>query len=146
MDNNNFGNIILDHIGIAVNDLDEGEIFWKLLGLTNVDDDFTIEEQGVMTRFYCTDSNEEGAPKIELLKSLYDESPIAKFIQKRGVGIQQVCFRVENLDAMIAHLLDNGIQMVDEVAKIGARNTKIAFVHPNSTGGVLVELAQMLES
>ena len=144
--NSNLGKIFLDHIGIAVNNFEQGEKFWKLLGLTNNDEDFSIEEQGVTTRFFDTDVNKEKGAKIELLKPMYEDSPVGKFIQKRGLGIQQVCFRVENLDLMIKHLKTNGIQMIDNEGKIGAQGMKIAFVHPKSTGGVLVELSQKLDS
>jgi methylmalonyl-CoA/ethylmalonyl-CoA epimerase len=133
--------IYLDHIGIACDDLDEGSNFWKLLGLIQGDDEL-VEEQGVTTRFFSTSEDDPSSPKIELLEPTSEDTPIGKFLAKRGPGVQQVCFRVENLDQMISLLLQNDIKMVDSIPRKGAHGAMIAFVHPKSTGGVLVELAQ----
>ena len=133
--------IYLDHIGIACDDLDEGSNFWKLLGLIQGDDEL-VEDQGVTTRFFSTSEDDPSSPKIELLEPTSDDTPIGKFLAKRGPGVQQVCFRVENLDQMISLLLQNDIKMVDSIPRKGAHGAMIAFVHPKSTGGVLVELAQ----
>ena len=81
-------------------------------------------------------------PKIELLKPTGPDTPIGKFLNKRGPGVQQVCFRVEDINSMIELLTENGIHMIDQVPRKGAHDSLIAFVHPKSTGGVLVELAQ----
>ncbi|MBS72522.1 MAG: methylmalonyl-CoA epimerase [Thermoplasmata archaeon] len=132
--------IRLDHIGIAVNNLEEGAKFWQLLGLVPDDKSLQNIEQGVNIMFFST---KEGDPtQIELLEPLDSDSPIAKFINKRGTGVQQLAFEVENISEMIAHLIDNNIQMIDNIAKSGSHGSKIAFVHPKSTGGVLVELVQ----
>ena len=133
--------IYLDHIGIACDDLDEGSNFWKLLGLIQGDDEL-VEDQGVTTRFFSTSEDDPSSPKIELLEPTSEDTPIGKFLAKRGPGVQQVCFRVENLDQMISLLLQNDIKMVDSIPRKGAHGAMIAFVHPKSTGGVLVELAQ----
>ena len=133
--------IYLDHIGIACDDLDQSSSFWKLIGLLQGDDEL-VEDQGVITRFFSTSSNDPSRPKIELLQPTGPNTPIGKFLSKRGPGVQQVCFRVEDLEAMIALLLENDIQMIDNEPRKGAHGALIAFVHPKSTGGVLVELAQ----
>ena len=133
--------IYLDHIGIACDDLDQSSNFWKLIGLLQGDDEL-VEDQGVVTRFFSTSSNDPITPKIELLQPTGPDTPIGKFLSKRGPGVQQVCFRVEDLEAMIALLLKNDIQMIDNEPRKGAHGALIAFVHPKSTGGVLVELAQ----
>ena len=133
--------IYLDHIGIACDDLDQSSNFWKLIGLLQGDDEL-VEDQGVVTRFFSTSSNDPSTPKIELLQPTGPDTPIGKFLSKRGPGVQQVCFRVEDLEAMIALLLENDIQMIDNEPRKGAHGALIAFVHPKSTGGVLVELAQ----
>tara|TARA_B100001778_G_scaffold21818_1_gene16292 strand:+ start:1175 stop:1585 length:411 start_codon:yes stop_codon:yes gene_type:complete len=133
--------IYLDHIGIACDDLDQSSSFWKLIGLLQGDDEL-VEDQGVITRFFSTSSNDPSTPKIELLQPTGPNTPIGKFLSKRGPGVQQVCFRVEDLEAMIALLLENDIQMIDNEPRKGAHGALIAFVHPKSTGGVLVELAQ----
>ena len=133
--------IYLDHIGIACNKLDDASNFWKLLGLIQGQDEL-VEDQGVITRFFETSTQDPSNPKIELLEPTGEDTPIGKFLAKRGPGVQQICFRVEDIEKMISLLLDNGIQMIDEVPKLGAHGAKIAFVHPRSTGGVLVELAE----
>ena len=133
--------IYLDHIGIACDNLDEGSKFWNLIGLTQGDDEL-VEDQGVVTRFFSTSSNDPATPKIELLEPTGPDTPIGKFLSKRGPGVQQVCFRVENLEETIALLINNGVKMIDTEPRNGAHGALIAFVHPKSTGGVLVELAQ----
>ena len=133
--------IYLDHIGIACNDLNESSGFWKLLGLIQGEDE-VVEDQGVKTRFFSTSEEDPYSPKIELLEPTTGDTPIGKFLEKRGQGVQQVCFRVENLEQMIALLLKNNIKMIDSTPRKGAHEAMIAFVHPESTGGVLVELAQ----
>ncbi len=132
--------IRLDHIGIAVNNLDEGEKFWKLLGLLSDGNDEENHEQGVNIRFLST---EKGDPaRIELLSPTSQDTPIGRFIEKRGQGIQQIAFEVEDLQQTIQELINSGIDMIDDSPKSGAHGTKIAFVHPKSTGGVLVELLE----
>ena len=133
--------IYLDHIGIACDDLDASSGFWKLLGLIQGDDE-VVEDQGVTTRFFSTSKEDPHSPKIELLEPTNVDTPIGKFLQKRGPGVQQVCFRVEDLDEMISLLIENDSKMIDSKPRKGAHGAMIAFVHPKSTGGVLVELAQ----
>ena len=133
--------IYLDHIGIACENLDDSSSFWSLLGLIQGDDEL-VEDQGVTTRFFSTSEKDPSTPKIELLEPTGEDTPIGKFLSKRGPGVQQVCFRVEDIESVISLLLENGIQMIDTVPRKGAHGAMIAFVHPKSTGGVLVELAQ----
>ena len=133
--------IYLDHIGIACENLDDSSSFWSLLGLIQGNDEL-VEEQGVTTRFFSTSDSDPSTPKIELLEPTGEDTPIGKFLSKRGPGVQQVCFRVEDIKSVISLMLSNGIQMIDTVPRKGAHGAMIAFVHPKSTGGVLVELAQ----
>ena len=134
--------IEIDHIGIATNSLDEGSKFWKLLGLKSQGDDEFVEDQGVITRFFPLSKSITSGPNIELLEPSGPDTPIGKFLEKRGVGIQQLCLSVDNLVELVSHLIENGITMIDEVPRKGAHNSIIAFVHPKSSGGVLVELKQ----
>ena len=134
--------IEIDHIGIATNSLDEGSKFWKLLGLQSQGDDEFVEDQGVITRFFPLSKSITSGPNIELLEPSGPNTPIGKFLEKRGAGIQQLCLSVDDLEELISHLVENGITMIDEVPRKGAHNSIIAFVHPKSTGGVLVELKQ----
>lgn len=134
--------IEIDHIGIATKSLDEGSKFWKLLDLHSQGDDELVEDQGVVTRFFPLSKSDTKGPNIELLEPTGPNTPIGKFLDKRGEGIQQLCLSVDDLEALISHLLDNGITMIDNVPRKGAHNSIIAFVHPKSTGGVLIELKQ----
>lgn len=134
--------IEIDHIGIATNTLEEGSKFWTILGLEAQGLDDFVEDQGVTTRFFPLSSSDSKGPNIELLEPSGPDTPIGKFLQKRGEGIQQLCLSVDNLELMITHLINNGIKMIDQIPRKGAHNSIIAFVHPKSTGGVLVELKQ----
>ena len=141
-----FGPITLDHIGIATQNFDQSTPFWSLLGLVQAQDDERVDEQGVVTRFFATDDVDDRPPaKIELLEPTGPETPIGRFLERRGPGVQQVCFRVGDLEGLIRHLIDHGVRMIDEVPRRGAGGMRIAFVHPTSTGGVLVELASKEE-
>ena len=127
----------IEHVGIAVEDLDEGANFWKeIIGLTHSSKE-DIDSQGVVTDIYQT-----GAGKIELLLSKYPGSPISNFIKRRGAGIHHICLQVENIDDAIGFLIDNKIKLIGEQYTIGAEGYKVIFIHPKSTGGVLVELAE----
>lgn len=132
--------IRLDHIGIAVNDLQQGAKFWELLGLLPSSDVEVNEEQGVKILFLST--SQGPAPNIELLEPTGENTPLGQFIAKHGPGIQQLAFEVDDMLQMISHLESNGVDMIDKTPKIGADGNKIAFVHPRSTGGVLVELVE----
>ncbi len=133
--------IYLDHIGIACHDLEDASPFWRLIGLIQGDDE-VVSDQGVTTRFFFTSDGDKMKPKIELLEPTNEDTPIGKFLDKKGPGVQQICFRVDDIELMIATLMQNGIKMIDESPRDGAHGAKIAFVHPKSTGGVLVELSQ----
>ena len=130
----------VDHIGIAVGDLQEVGSFWgNMLGLPNNGEE-TVEEQKVTTGFFPTPNGSE----IELLAATSDDSPIAKFIEKNGGrgGIQHIALRVDNLEAALADLKEKGVRLIDEKPRKGAGGAKIAFVHPKASHGVLLELCQ----
>ncbi|MGM9539623.1 methylmalonyl-CoA epimerase [Anaerovibrio sp.] len=129
----------VDHIGVAVNDLEETQNFWTAIGLPCTGQE-TVEEQKVTTTFNPTPNGSE----IELLAATEPDSPIAKFIEKNGGrgGIQHIALRVDDLPAAIAELQEKGIKMIDTKPRKGAGGADIAFVHPKSTYGVLLELCQ----
>lgn len=129
----------VDHIGIAVNDLDETQNFWTAIGLPCTGQE-TVAEQKVTTTFNPTPNGSE----IELLAATEPDSPIAKFVEKNGGrgGIQHIALRVDDLPAAIAELQEKGIRMIDTKPRKGAGGADIAFVHPKSTFGVLLELCQ----
>lgn len=139
-----FGPIHVDHIGIAVDTLEEGSRFWRLLGLLGQEDDELVEDQGVTTRFFSTSTsnNQDHPTQIELLEPTGPDTPIGRFISKKGKGVQQICFRVGDLNGLISHLISHGVVMIDSVPRKGSGGKMIAFVHPKSTGGVLVELTE----
>jgi len=134
--------ITIDHIGIAANTLDEGSRFWKLIGLIADGEDDRVDDQGVTTRFFPLNEIQHSKTNIEILEPTGPLTPIGKFLDKRGPGIQQLCLAVDDIEEMIAHLVNNGVQMIDSVPRKGAHNSIIAFVHPKSTGGILIELKQ----
>jgi len=134
--------VTIDHIGIAANTLDEGSRFWKLIGLTADGEDDRVDDQGVTTRFFPLNEIEHSKTNIEILEPTGPSTPIGKFLEKRGPGIQQLCLAVDDIEEMIAHLVNNGVRMIDSVPRKGAHNSIIAFVHPKSTGGILIELKQ----
>ncbi len=127
----------IDHLGIAVNSIDEGKNFWSdVLGLA-FEGAETVTEQKVTTAFFPV-----GESEVELLESTSPDGPVAKYIEKKGQGIQHIAFRVEDIEAALQELKDKGIQLIDQTPRIGAGGAKIAFLHPKATGGVLVELCQ----
>lgn len=127
----------LEHIGIAVKSLGvSDELFAKLLGKESYKQE-TVEREGVITSFY-----EAGESKIELLEASNPESPISKFIEKKGEGIHHLAFGVENILEEIKRLKKEGFQFISEEPKEGADNKLVVFLHPKSTNGVLVELCQ----
>ena len=133
--------IEIDHIGIAVSSLDERTPFWTALGLLRGEDE-SLPEDGVIARFLSTSGNTSEPARIELLEATGKDTPIGRFIDRRGEGVQQIAFRVEDIHSVIDTLLGHGVRMIDEIPRNGAHGSKIAFVHPSSTGGVLVELVQ----
>ncbi len=127
----------IDHLGIAVNSIDEGKTFWtEVLGL-NFEGTETVEAQKVTTAFLPV-----GESEVELLESTSPDGPIAKYLEKKGQGIQHVAFRVDNIEQALEELKEKGIKLIDQKPRIGAGGAKIAFLHPKATNGVLVELCE----
>lgn len=127
----------VDHIGIAVKNLDETLKFYTdILGLECQGTE-VVEDQKVRVAFLPI-----GDTEVELLESTSEDGPIAKFIEKNGEGVQHIAFRVDNIEEAIQHMLDKGMQMIDQKPRYGAGGAKIAFVHPKSSNRVLVELSE----
>jgi len=129
---------IIDHIGIAVNDFSAAGKVLQLLRLEPAPQPEVITEQQVNTWSFRA-----GPSEVELLTATDAESPIAEFIKKKGAGIHHIAIRVADLAGDIARLKAEGIKMVDEVPIRGAGGKLIAFIHPKSTGGILIELTQV---
>ena len=129
----------LDHIGVAVNSLEATlPLYQTLLGLELLKTELVPTEQ-VKVAFLNT-----GDCHLELLEPTSDESPIARFMAKRGPGIHHLCLKVENLPALLARLEQAGVQLIDRVPRPGANHKRVAFVHPKATGGILLELSESL--
>ncbi len=127
----------IDHIGVAVNSIDETKRFWgDVLGL-KFEGSEVVEEQKVTTAFFPV-----GDSEVELLESTAPDGPIARYLGKKGEGIQHIAFRVENVEKALEELKEKGIKLIDEKPRKGAGGAKIAFLHPRSTHGVLVELCE----
>ena len=129
--------IKIDHIGIAVKSIESAlKLYSDLLGL-KLEGEEVVVEQKVKTAFFPI-----GDTEVELLESTEPDGPIAKFIEKKGEGIQHIAFRVDDIEAALKEAEEKGIQLIDRKPRIGAGNKRIAFLHPKDTFGVLVELSE----
>ena len=130
----------IEHIGIAVKDLESSnQLFAKLFGKPHYKTE-TVESEGVSTSFF-----DVGPNKIELLQALNADSPIAKFIDKKGEGVHHIAFAVDDIESEIERLKSEGFVVLNDIPKKGADNKLVAFLHPKSTNGVLIELCQEIE-
>ena len=130
----------INHIGIAVNSLDEAIPFYRdtlAMAFKGVEE---VTEQQVKVAFL-----EVGESKIELLEPTSTDSPLAKFLEKNGPGMHHIAYQVENIEAALAELEKNGARLIDKIPRRGAHGALIAFVHPKSSYGVLTELCQVHE-
>lgn len=127
----------IEHIGIAVKNIESSNaLFSKLFGDSHYKME-TVETEGVKTSFFKVGTN-----KIELLEATNPDSPIAKFIEKKGEGIHHIAFEVDNLEAEVKRLKSEGFTVLNETPKKGADNKLVVFLHPKTTNGVLIELCQ----
>lgn len=128
----------INHIGIAVKSLDEALPFYRdtlSMPFAGIEE---VAEQKVRVAML-----QVGESKIELLEPTSEESPVAKFIEKNGAGIHHIAYEVVDIEAAIAKVISEGCRMIDEKPRYGAHGTRIAFIHPKSSGGVLTELCQV---
>ena len=128
---------VIDHIGIAVSDLDEALKFWEGNMGVKCHGVEEVAEQKVKTAFLPVKDTE-----IELLAGTSPDSPVSKFIEKKGEGIQHIAIRVDDIDAALADLKEKGVRLIDEKPRYGAGGASIAFIHPKATGGILLELSE----
>jgi methylmalonyl-CoA/ethylmalonyl-CoA epimerase len=127
----------INHLGIATKGIDEALMFWSdALGLENVHTE-VVEDQKVRVAMLPI-----GESRIELLEPTSDDSPISKFLEKRGGGIHHIAVEVDDIKTSLAILKQKGMRLIDESPRIGAEGCLVAFVHPSSTNGVLLELVQ----
>ena len=133
----NFKILGIEHVAIAVSSLKEpSNVFGDILGIDNTSTEEVVDQKVV------TDIFDTGRGKVELLEAISDDSPISKFLEKRGNGVHHIAFLVDNLEIALKDLAESGIDLIDKSPRIGAEGMLIAFLHPKSTGGVLVELCQ----
>src|SRR5262245_59667317 len=129
--------IKIQHLGVAVNSINDALKFWRdALGL-ELSGTEVVEDQGVVVAMLPI-----GESRIELLEATDEETPVGKFIAKRGAGIHHLCVEVADITAKLSDLKAHGIRLIDEQPRIGAGGALVAFIHPSSTGGVLIELTQ----
>jgi methylmalonyl-CoA/ethylmalonyl-CoA epimerase len=126
----------VDHIGIAVKSLAESSKLYELLGIKSTGTE-EVAEQKVKVAFFPV-----GDSEVELLESTVPDGPIARYIEKNGEGIQHIALRVDDLEKALAELKAKGVRLIDEKPRYGAGGARIAFVHPKSTGGILLELSE----
>jgi methylmalonyl-CoA/ethylmalonyl-CoA epimerase len=130
----------INHLGIATNGIDDALKFWAdALGLENVHTE-TVEDQKVRVAMLPI-----GESRVELLEPTSDDSPISKFLEKRGGGIHHIAVEVEDIEASLEKLKAQGMRLIDESPRIGAEGCLVAFVHPAASGGVLLELVQTVD-
>lgn len=127
----------LEHIAIAVQNLDTAAPFWKQVLKLHHQGQARVEDQGVTTDIYDT-----GRGKVELLEPLDENSPVARFLAKRGPGIHHLCLEVDDITSFIKELKAANVNVIYDPPRVGAEDCLVTFIHPRSTGGVLVELVQ----
>jgi methylmalonyl-CoA epimerase len=126
----------IDHLGIAVKSLSEARAFYERLGLKVMPEEVVQQEKVRLAMVPI------GESRIELLEPTADDSPIARYLAKRGEGLHHVAYRVDDIDRTLDQLRDAGVALIDSEARIGIRGSRVAFVHPKSTGNVLTELVE----
>lgn len=131
---------VLDHVGIAINDLEHALAFYRdALGLEMG----PVEEvSSQRVRAHMVPTGPSGSASLELLEATSDDSPIARFVDRRGPGLHHITFKVDSVSEALAELKQRGVRLIDEVPRPGAEGSRVAFIHPSSAHGVLVELKE----
>jgi len=131
---------LIDHVGVAVDDIDGAlGIYEGTFGMPMVHRE-TVDEQGVEAALL-----DVGDGHIELLRPLGPDTPVGRFMERNGAGLHHVAYRVSDIDATLAKLAEEGVEMIDSTARVGIRGSRVAFVNPRSTGRVLTELVEPAE-
>lgn len=129
--------MLLDHVGVAVRDLDSAvRFFTEVVGL-KLESYESVEEQGVKIAFLSA-----GNIEVELITPLSNKSPVTKFLERRGEGVHHIAFRVKNLPEVLKRLKSRGLQLIDDKPRRGAKGRKIVFVHPKNAFGILLEICE----
>ena len=127
----------IDHIGIAIENIKKGLKFYEGCLNLKISEPIDVPDQKVRVAFM-----QIGSTKLELIEPLGEDSPVHKFIQKRGEGIHHICFLVDNIEEALSELKEKGVKLIDQKPRIGATGKKIIFLHPESSFGVLIELKE----
>ena len=130
----------IDHVGVAVEDLDAGIALYDQTYDMELVHRETVTEQGVEAVLLDVGENH-----VELLRPLSQDTPVGKFLAKRGPGLHHVAYQVTDIDAVLASLKDGGVRLIDETPRTGIRGSRVAFLHPGSSGGVLTEIVEPAE-
>ena len=140
-------NSLISHIGIAVKNIEESLEKYRLLTGVEPSDIHSVAEQKVKVAFFASGAgSDSGSPKIELVAPDGQDSPVARFIEKKGEGLHHICLLVDDIEKRLEELTKAGMKLIDESPRIGAEGDLIAFVHPGSTDGVLIELQERKRS
>jgi methylmalonyl-CoA epimerase len=131
---------LIDHVGVAVDDLDSALALYEGTFRMPVAHRETVEEQGVEAVLL-----DVGDCHVELLRPLGDDTAVGKFLAKRGPGLHHVAYRVDDIEATLAQLRDEGVELIDSEPRVGIRQSRVAFLHPRATNGVLTELVEPAE-
>ena len=131
---------LIDHIGVAVDDLDAALALYEGSFGMPVAHRETVNDQGVEAVLL-----DVGDCHVELLRSLGPETPVGRFLDRKGPGLHHVAYRVDDIDATLANLREQGIELIDSTPRVGIRNSRVAFVHPRATGSVLTEIVEPAE-
>lgn len=135
----------VEHIGIAVRDLTASNaLFSSLLNVAPYKSE-AVEAEGVLTSFFRVNPGQENQTKVELLEATNPDSPVAKFLEKKGEGIHHIAFAVDDIEAEMDRLKNDGFTLLNDVPKRGADNKLVCFLHPKTTNGVLIELCQEIK-
>lgn len=134
---NSTSNFEIDHVGIAVESLDKGFEFFRALGFPSMETE-DVPSEGVRVGFLRLGNR----ANIELLEAAREDGALRKFLNKKGPGIHHICLRVKGIDKILEELKAKGVRLISEQANMGAHNCRVAFVHPSSAGGVLIELSE----
>ena len=127
----------VNHIGIATKSIKSSIQIWEALGFA-FEKETIVADQGVRVGYLSG----TGHTRIELLEPLGEDSPVGRFIENRGIGVQQIAVDVEDIEVCVAELLEMGVKMINEEPMIGSEGNRIVFIHPSSSGGVLIELVE----
>ena len=131
---------LIDHVGVATDDLDAALALYEGSFAMTVAHRETVEEQGVEAVLL-----DVGPCHVELLRPLGPETPVGKFLERKGPGLHHVAYRVDDIDAALERLRDDGVELIDQTARVGIRQSRVAFLHPRATGGVLTEIVEPAE-